>query len=107
MHQLRIALPLILATVVGCSGETEETESNWWEDPASLTDTAKSDTDSYDKDDKGDDDDTGKGDGEAKNCDDDFDPTASCEGDWTTTLCLYDGMYYWCENGAWKNENDK
>jgi hypothetical protein len=32
---------------------------------------------------------------------------SACEGDWTTTLCLIDGEARWCEDGAWRGEDDK
>jgi hypothetical protein len=94
----------------------------WWE--YDVDESGDGDTDeepSDDEDDKPDDgddgddkpDDTGDKpddsgwDSEIEDCLDDFDPEAPCEGDWTTTMCMHDGMIWWCEEGAWMNEGDK
>ncbi len=34
-------------------------------------------------------------------------PGAPCEGDWQTTICDFQGVIWWCEDGAWQNEDDK
>ena len=114
MSILRTTLSLVFLATIACS-EAEDTAENWydnWEDTASDADTDAADTDTDGKDDgkgddKGDGTDTGKGDSGYKDCADDFDPTESCQGDWTTTLCMHEGKLYWCEDGVWKNEDDK
>ena len=83
---------------------TEETEDNNGLTPlgdsATSNDTAKPDDD-YD--------DTGKPeeDSEYPDCGSNFDPTESCTGDWTTTLCMHDSLIWWCDNGVWMNEEEK
>lgn len=32
---------------------------------------------------------------------------SACEGDWRSTLCVINGMVWWCEGGAWMNDDDK
>lgn len=83
---------------------TEETEDNNGLTPlgdsASSNDTGKPD-DEYD--------DTGKPEDESNypDCGPNFDPNESCTGDWTTTICMHDSLIWWCENGAWMNEEEK
>ena len=85
--------------------ETQESEDNNGltplDDSATSNDTAKPDDDEYD--------DTGKPDDESgyQDCGPNFDPTDSCTGDWTTTICMYNSLIWWCENGVWMNEEDK
>lgn len=40
-------------------------------------------------------------------CPTDFDSTQPCEGTWMETICLYEGLLWWCDNGAWVNEEEK
>ena len=40
-------------------------------------------------------------------CATDFDSSASCEGNWEDTLCLFDELIWWCEDGVWMNEGEK
>ena len=58
------------------------------------------------KDDDGKDDD-GKDDAEdfpETPCADDFDATQPCVGDAFTTACVFEGEWYWCDNGVWTNK---
>ena len=108
MSVFRAAFPLVFLSIIACS-EAEDTSSEWWEDWEDST--GDDDTDITDTDkggstdtDKGD---TDKGDSGYPDCADDFDPTADCVGDWKETICTYEDTIYWCEDGSWKNENDK
>ena len=82
----------------------------WWENEVDESDESSS-SDSEEDTDKPEDgefeDEKDSGLGDTQDCGDDFDPTASCEGDWTNTLCMHDGLYWWCEGGVWINEEDK
>ena len=40
-------------------------------------------------------------------CPESFDPEGSCEGTWETTICLYDAVIWWCQDGEWISEEDK
>ena len=40
-------------------------------------------------------------------CGADFDPEEPCQGSWEETLCTYEGLTWWCQDGVWMNENDK
>ena len=99
----------------GCRGdkETESTEQeateqedsgSWWEvEEDSENDNNSSTDDSGKPDDSGDKPDSGG----YSECPEGFDPTASCEGSWEETLCTYDGLVWWCQDGVWLNEEDK
>lgn len=43
-------------------------------------------------------------DAELEACDEDFDPGMPCDGDWFETICLHEGVIWWCEDGSWWNE---
>ena len=80
----------------------EEDTQGWWE---SDTET-KTDESSEDKEDiSGDEEDKELED--IEDCPEDFDPQASCEGSWETTICYYDDTIWWCQDGTWLNEDDK
>ena len=101
--------------------DTSTEDPEWWESDAEETDESddsdesspsdsgeEKEEDTGDKPEDGEDDDEkDSGLGDTEDCGDDFDSTASCEGDWTTTLCMHDGLYWWCEGGVWVNEEDK
>lgn len=81
----------------------EETDSseNWWdfeelEDTSSNNDTSSYDTSKPDT-----------GSYEEGQCDDNFNPNAECSGTWEETICLFEGLWWWCDNGQWLNEDDK
>jgi hypothetical protein len=40
-------------------------------------------------------------------CPEGFDPEPPCEGEWMSTICVHEGLLWWCEDGAWMNENEK
>jgi hypothetical protein len=104
---------LSLHLLLGCTSDKDEAEpaedtAAWWEQD--VEDSADEDTGKEKLDDgDGKPDDTGdKPDYEdIEDCPDDFDPTEPCEGDWKTTMCTQDGLLWWCEDGAWMNEDDK
>ena len=119
-------LTISFALIFGCRSakvqldeDTSIEEPEWWESDVEETDESdgSSSSDSEDdekEEDTGDkpedgefEDEKDSGLGDTQDCGDDFDPTASCEGDWTTTLCMHDGLYWWCEGGVWVNEEDK
>jgi hypothetical protein len=71
--------------LVGCTahkneGEAADDSATWWEEDVDDTP-----------------DDTGN---KPDDCPDDFDPVAPCEGDWATTLCIQEGLFWWCEGGG-------
>ena len=126
--------PALLILAFGCTTgksepqATEDTATAWWEEgvDGSDEDTNDDSDDSGDNPDDSDDDSGDKPDdsgdkpddsgdkpddsgiySDADDCPEDFDPTDTCEGDWTTTLCFHDGMLWWCEDGTWMNEDDK
>jgi len=120
MRLSHVTALLSLSLLLGCTTDKEEAEpaedtAAWWE--RDVEDSADEDTgqeepdDGDDKPDDGDGkpDDTGDkpGDSGIEDCPDDFDPTEPCEGDWTTTMCIHDDLIWWCEDGAWMNEDDK
>ena len=43
-------------------------------------------------------------DDELESCDEGFDSEMPCDGDWFETICLHEGVVWWCEDGAWWNE---
>ena len=45
--------------------------------------------------------------GEFGECASDFNPDSSCEGNWEETICTFEGLIFWCEDGVWLNEEDK
>ena len=57
--------------------------------------------------DTGDKPDDSEGYGDYIDCEDDFDPTESCQGGWEETLCVFEEKLWWCEGGVWLNEDDK
>ena len=114
-------LAISFALIFGCRSakvqldeDTSIEEPEWWESDVEETDesdgssSSDSEEDTNDKPEDGEfEDEKDSGLGDTQDCGDDFDPTASCEGDWTTTLCMHDGLYWWCEGGVWINEEDK
>ena len=95
---------------LGCRGDKAEEETteqedsaNWWEVEEDSESGDNSSTDSAKPDDTGE----KPEDGSYNECPDGFDPTQTCEGSWQETICTYDGLVWWCENGVWYNEEDK
>ena len=118
MRTHHLVLTLMASLFLGCAGKTEDdvqqdSAAEPWvqEDVDESGDepgAPGSDDDEGDKPEGEDGDDKPEGEnGDVKECDDDFDPDEPCEGDYTTTMCMYDGMYWWCEGGVWLNEDDK
>ena len=116
MPTRHLMMLLIAPLYLGCPDQKEEdsvqqeddSAADSWrqedvEEPAEEPDDG---TDDDDKPDEGDDKPDDEGD-EYKECDEGFDPEESCEGDHTMTLCVYDGMFWWCDDGVWLNEDDK
>jgi hypothetical protein len=108
----RLLVGLMVAGL-GCrSGKVEQADTaqdtgadtaEWWEgDVDESEDTGK-------ESDTGKNADTGKPDdgGDPKDCGEDFDSEASCEGSWDVTICVHEGLIWWCEDGVWMNEDDK
>jgi hypothetical protein len=107
------------AAKVQLDEDTSIEEPEWWESDVEETDESdgsissdseedEKEEDTGDKPEDGEfEDEKDSGLGDTQDCGDGFDPTASCEGDWTTTLCMHDGLYWWCEDGEWINEEDK
>ena len=92
--------------------DTASDSEAWWEFESDSDDTDSNDDidDSDDSDDKEDDSDDKEDEDfteDLKDCAEEFDPELPCEGDWTETICLYDGLIWWCEGGVWLNEEDK
>ena len=92
--------------------DTSVEEPEWWDSESDDSENStESDEEKEDTGDKPEDeeyeDEKDSGFGDTEDCGEDFDSTASCEGDWTTTLCMHDGLYWWCEGGVWINEEDK
>jgi hypothetical protein len=108
MSFLRSVFPLLMLAAVACS-PGEDDSDDWWEDLDNADNIEDTDISDGTYDDKGgDDQDTDdKGNNAYPDCDDDFDATASCEGDWKETICMYEGKVYWCQDGAWVSEDDK
>jgi len=92
------------------------------EDDTSTTDTTDSGTDESEEDDNTDDapseeddkpedelEDTGDKpeNDDYQECQEDFEPTQPCVGDWMETICISDGLIWWCEDGIWTNEDSK
>ena len=100
----------------GKQGTTEETTPQeapqWWETETEDTeeDSTNTEGDNTDESEENNDkpEDTGEaGSSDVPDCDENFDPEQPCEGDWTSTLCFYEGLMWWCEGGVWLNEDDK
>ena len=109
-----------ICVVLGCPssketpGEPAGDTAEWWEEPVEDdTDTDDDGKPDDTADGKPDDtadgkpDDSGDGAFDVDDCAEDFDPALPCEGDWLETLCVYDGLLWWCEDGVWLNEDDK
>lgn len=99
---LNIALFILM---VGCRDNkgVEGDTQDWWEsDGATQTDEGSQE----DKEESaGTNDDKPLED--IEDCPEDFDPQASCEGSWETTICSHEGVIWWCQDGAWLSEEDK
>ena len=96
------------------SKDNTSTESpEWWE--TETVDTAGAQDDTQDEDDKDSavyDKDTAleekdSGTEDVPDCGDDFDQDEPCVGDWSTTLCMHEGTFWWCENNVWLSDEDK
>ena len=115
---------LSITLLFSCRSKAQEDTSanspEWWEndlddstesntEPDTNSDTGEKPDDESDTGEKPDDEsDTGeKPEDVYSDCEDSFDPTEPCQGDYTTTLCMLDGMFWWCDNGVWVNEDDK
>ena len=100
----------VMLAILGCRGDkvqAEEDSGAWWETDVE-TQPAESADDQEDKPDDGSDDGGDKPeDFDYSDCPEDFDPQEPCEGSWETTICMYDGLIWWCEDGVWLNEDDK
>ena len=95
MSMYTSALFGLLCFAMGCRSDKIEQSNDsdvWWE-----TDTEKQDE--YTDDDKDD--------SEYSDCGENFDSDASCEGGWEETICLFEDVIWWCDNGIWVNEDDK
>ena len=119
--------PALLLLAFGCTtGKSEpqgseDSATAWWEEGVDGSDDDStddsddkpddSDDDSGDKPDDSDDKPDDSGDkpdeSDVEDCPPDFNPNDTCEGDWTDTLCIHEGMMWWCEDGTWMNEDDK
>ena len=109
----------LMTLTLGCRGGKDDTDESatgdsgddsWMqEDVDEPEDEAEDEEDDKpdDEDKPNEDEDDKPDDGEYKDCDDDFDPNAPCEGDYTTTTCVYDDMIWWCQDGVWLSEDDK
>ena len=97
----------ILTLGLACQEEKSGDSAAWWE---TSVDDQEEKTDYEDDKSSTEEDKTSSEDKEElsyEDCPEDFDPEAECEGSWEETLCLYDSLVWWCENGTWLNENDK
>ena len=95
---------VLLMFLMGCRDNkiAQEDTQGWWESDSET----KTDESSEEKDEsfeEGEDKDLD----DVEACPEDFDSQASCEGNWETTMCYYDGVIWWCEDGVWLNEEDK
>ena len=100
----------LLVTSLGCRSEgVIQDTSSWWQEEVEEDEDEKSD----DKDTEEEDKDTGEegtdtgSDGSYDDCESDFDPDEPCEGTWVETICMYDDLIWWCQEGVWMNEDDK
>ena len=99
----------ITVLAIGCSAgkvteDTGQSDSvNWYNADEGNDSSSDSDSDTESSDDKPED----TGFSMVDDCADGFDPTAPCEGSWEDTICMYDDLIWWCEDGVWINENDK
>ena len=97
-------------TMLGCRSEKEATTEDsgaWWEteEGGEYSEGDEGDGDKPEESgDGGDKPEDGSG---YSDCPEDFDPSATCEGSWEETICMYDGMIWWCDAGVWLNEEDK
>ena len=92
---------LSLFLFFSCSSEKEDTSSqDWWnnlEDENQIDDKENDDKDNGDKEEYE----------EYEECASDFDSTQTCEGSWEDTICKYDDLIWWCQDGIWMNEEEK
>lgn len=105
MSANKIVLAVLTIMTFGCRSEkaTEDTAA-WWETDGGSQEGTSEDEDKPDYT-TGDEDKPDES--SYQDCGEDFDPTATCEGGWEDTLCMHDGLIWWCENGVWLNEDDK
>lgn len=85
-------------------------QPDWWEtEDGGSSEASPSDVDNEDTAEKPEELEEEKDSGfeEVEECAENFDPDMPCQGDWTTTLCMYDGQLWWCEGGVWMNEEEK
>ena len=120
MHPI-LTTVLSLVFIFGCRSKdqestenTESTSPDWWESETSDTaaDNNQENNEETTEDEEWGDtaekpDDTGVNSDDYPECGEDFDPDEPCEGDWSTTICVDNGLFWWCENGVWLNEDDK
>ena len=90
--------------------ESEFSEKEGGEDKEDYSED-KEDESSEDKEDYSEDkeDETGedKEDIVVTDCPVDFDSDASCSGSWEETLCSFEDLIWWCQDGEWMNESEK
>ena len=109
---------LISLFFMGCGAEKEESteegtveDQDWWdeleEEGQSSGEEDKEDYEDGDKEDYEDEDKEDYEDVEYEECEADFDSSESCEGTWQDTICMYDDLIWWCQDGAWMNEDEK
>lgn len=89
--------------VVTESQDTGSDTGAWWDWQDSDTD----ETDTQEDEEEPKNDTADKPDDDYQECAPDFDPQEPCVGDWIETICVVDGVIWWCDNGVWKNEDEK
>lgn len=88
--------------------DTEETDTEeWWETEVEESDNDNTEEEDEEKEEDEKEEDEKEEDYMYEDCSADFDPTMPCEGSWQETICIYDDLIWWCEDGVWMNENDK
>jgi len=102
-----------IAFVFSCRTSKDSTSTevpDWWE--TETVDTGETNNEGDDKDSGVYDKDTSEEEKDSASedvpeCGEDFNQDAPCVGDWTTTLCMHDGILWWCEHNVWLNQEDK
>lgn len=107
---MRLRIFIILSAFwIGCgdksSGDGADTGTEADTD-TDTDDTGDTDGDGWWDDPDGDDDDEDFDWGDIPDCPEDFDKDEPCEGSWEETLCLEDGLLWWCEDGTWQFDDD-
>ena len=87
----------------------QEDTATWWEveEVEDVEEESESDNTDLEEEDKPEDSDDKPEDIEVDECPEGFDPTASCEGSWEETICMFEGLIWWCQDGVWLSEEDK